>query len=82
MLWTILIGALVGFLASKISGNDAEMGWIANIIVGILGGLLGGFLASFLGVQNNTLLMQIIFGIIGSVILLAIYNAVTGRKRL
>ena len=38
----ILMGALAGWLASKITGNDASMGWIANIIVGIIGAVIGG----------------------------------------
>ena len=36
-------------LASKITGNDASMGWIANIIVGIIGAVIGGFVMSLIG---------------------------------
>lgn len=45
----ILMGALAGWLASKITGNDASMGWIANIIVGIIGAVIGGFVMSLIG---------------------------------
>ena len=38
-----------GWLASKITGNDASMGWIANIIVGIIGAVIGGFVMSLIG---------------------------------
>lgn len=40
------MGALAGWLASKITGNDASMGWIANIIVGIG---TGGFVMTLIG---------------------------------
>ena len=82
MIWAIIIGALVGFIASKISGNDAEMGWLANIIVGILGGFVGSWLFGVLGFNTTGgTLYQILMGVVGAVILLAIYNAVT-KKRL
>ena len=45
----ILMGALAGWLASKITGNDASIGWIANIIVGIIGAVIGGFVMSLIG---------------------------------
>ena len=45
----IIMGALAGWLASKITGNDASMGWIANIIVGIIGAVIGGFVMTLIG---------------------------------
>jgi uncharacterized membrane protein YeaQ/YmgE (transglycosylase-associated protein family) len=40
----IIIGALAGWIASKIMGTDAQEGEMANIVIGIAGALLGGFL--------------------------------------
>jgi uncharacterized membrane protein YeaQ/YmgE (transglycosylase-associated protein family) len=40
----LIFGGLVGWIASKIMGTDAEQGVLLNIIVGIVGALLGGFL--------------------------------------
>lgn len=81
MIWSIIIGAIVGFLASKISGNDAQMGWLANIIVGIIGGAVGAFIFDKLG-WNTTgnILYQILMGIVGACIVLAIYNAITKKR--
>lgn len=45
----ILMGALAGWLASKITGNDASMGWVSNIIVGIIGAVIGGFVMTLIG---------------------------------
>ena len=41
ILW-IVLGALAGWIASKIVGTDAEQGAVGNIVVGILGAFLGG----------------------------------------
>jgi uncharacterized membrane protein YeaQ/YmgE (transglycosylase-associated protein family) len=41
--WLIL-GGVVGWIASKIMGTDAEQGIPLNIIVGVVGAVLGGFL--------------------------------------
>ena len=43
ILW-IVIGALAGWLGSKIMGTDDKMGGIANVVVGIVGAMVGGFI--------------------------------------
>ena len=43
LIW-ILLGALAGWIASMIMGRNAQMGALANIVVGIVGALIGGFL--------------------------------------
>ena len=84
ILW-ILSGALAGWIASKIMGTDAQQGWLGNIIVGILGALVGGWLVSMLlpgsvpaGGFN---LGGLIVAILGAVVVLFIYNLITGRSR-
>jgi uncharacterized membrane protein YeaQ/YmgE (transglycosylase-associated protein family) len=47
IIW-ILFGALAGWIASMIMGRDAQMGALANIIVGIIGAVVGGFLMNLL----------------------------------
>ena len=81
VLW-ILFGALAGWIASKIMKTDAQMGAMANIVVGIIGAFLGGFLFQMLtgtpvGGFN---IMSLIVAIIGAVILLAIVKAFTSRR--
>jgi uncharacterized membrane protein YeaQ/YmgE (transglycosylase-associated protein family) len=53
ILW-IIFGAIAGWLASIIMGKNAEMGAIANIVVGVLGALIGGYLMSLLGGEGIT----------------------------
>ena len=45
IIW-ILVGALVGWIASLIMKTDAQQGTILNIVIGILGAFLGGYLIS------------------------------------
>jgi uncharacterized membrane protein YeaQ/YmgE (transglycosylase-associated protein family) len=86
--WIILIivGALIGWIASKIMATDAQQGALANIGVGIVGALLGRWLfADVLGIGGaaaaGTLsLGGIIWGIVGAVILIAILKALKVLK--
>ncbi len=51
MSWIIslIIGGIVGWLASIVMKTDAQMGWIANIVVGVTGSMLGYWIAGLLG---------------------------------
>ncbi len=77
----IIIGALAGWIASLITGNDKEMGAWSNIIIGILGGFIGGIIMNLLGGYGITgfNLWSLIVAIIGSVVLLLIVNAFKRR---
>jgi uncharacterized membrane protein YeaQ/YmgE (transglycosylase-associated protein family) len=77
----IIFGALVGWLASIIAGTNNQQGALANIVVGIIGAFLGGFLMSLVG-QNGVTgfnLYSVLVAILGAVVLLMIYRAVTGN---
>lgn len=77
----IIIGGLAGWIASKITKNDASMGAIANIIAGIVGGLVGGFVFNSIGGAGVTgfNIWSLFVAIVGAVIILAIYNLIRGR---
>ncbi len=68
----IIFGALAGWIASMVMGNNQQMGAIANIMVGIIGAFLGGWLMSFFGGQGVTgfNLPSLIVAIVGAVVLL------------
>lgn len=78
----IIIGALAGWIASKITGNDKQMGAGKNIIVGIVGGFIGGLIMNLVGGYGITgfNLWSLLVAILGSVILLWIVNAFQRRK--
>ena len=50
----IVFGALAGWIASMIMGNNDEQGAVGNIVVGILGAFAGGFIVSLLGGEGIT----------------------------
>lgn len=72
----IIFGALAGWIASIITGNNAKMGAFANIAVGIIGAFIGGFLISFFGGRGITgfNLRSLVVAVVGSVILLWIVS--------
>ena len=51
---TLIIGGVIGWLASILMKTNAQMGILANVIVGIIGSFLGVFVANALGVQAHT----------------------------
>ena len=68
-------GALAGWVASMISGDNARQGWLGNIIVGIIGAFIGGLIFSWFQGGTFTLSWSIgsfIAAVIGSLILLFI----------
>lgn len=78
LIW-IVAGGLIGWVASKIMGTDAQQGIFLNIIVGIVGAVLGGWLISpLVGVptinQDVFSVGAIAVSLIGAVILLAIVS--------
>ena len=82
IIW-LLIGALVGWLASIVMRTDAQQGPLLNIVVGIIGALIGGFLLGGPTINSSALnLTAILVSFVGAVILLAIVNLATlGRVR-
>ena len=77
----IILGLIAGFIGSKIVERQGQGFWL-NIALGIIGALVGGFLFSFFGAEGVTGLniWSMIVAIIGSVVVLMIYNAATGRR--
>ncbi|HSD73668.1 MAG TPA: GlsB/YeaQ/YmgE family stress response membrane protein [Steroidobacteraceae bacterium] len=80
IIW-LVIGGLVGWLASVVMKTDAQQGIVLNIIVGIVGALLGGWLLSPLfGTatinQGDFTLSGLLVSFLGAVILLAVVNLI------
>jgi uncharacterized membrane protein YeaQ/YmgE (transglycosylase-associated protein family) len=80
IIW-IVVGGLLGWVASMIMRTDAQQGMFLNIVVGIVGALLGGWLlAPLFGTgtinQNDFSLSSLLVSLLGAVVLLAIVNLV------
>jgi len=85
VIW-LIVGGIVGWLASLIMRTDAQQGILLNIVVGIVGALLAGWLISPLvgvpTINQGISIASIIVSLIGAVILLAIVNLFRrGRPR-
>lgn len=85
IIW-LVVGGVVGWLASIIMKRDGQQGILMNIIVGIIGALLAGWLISPLvgvGTINDGLSIgSFLVSLLGAVVLLAIVNLFTrGRAR-
>jgi uncharacterized membrane protein YeaQ/YmgE (transglycosylase-associated protein family) len=78
ILW-LIVGGLIGWIASIMMGTNAQQGILLNIVVGIIGAFLAGLLLTPLfGIgtinQNNFSLPALFMSLLGAVILLAIVN--------
>ena len=78
IIW-LVIGGLIGWVASMIMKTDAQQGVFLNIVVGIVGAMLGGWLlAPLLGTgtinSNDFSIAGLAVSLLGAVILLAIVN--------
>ncbi|MFN8441865.1 MAG: GlsB/YeaQ/YmgE family stress response membrane protein [Caldilineaceae bacterium] len=78
LIW-IILGGILGWLASLIMNTDASQGTLLNIIVGIVGAFVAGLvLTPLFGVgtinQNNFSIPALIVSLLGAVILLGIVN--------
>lgn len=81
IIWLIL-GGIVGWLASMVMRTDAQQGTILNIVVGIVGAFISGLIFNHDMNNNDFSLISLIEAFIGAVILLAIVNLVRrGRVR-
>jgi uncharacterized membrane protein YeaQ/YmgE (transglycosylase-associated protein family) len=80
IIW-LVVGGLIGWVASMIMRTDGQQGIILNVVVGIIGAALGGWLISpLVGVgtinQGSFSIGALVVSLIGAVVLLAIVNLV------
>ncbi|GLT01736.1 transglycosylase [Sphingobium jiangsuense] len=76
ILW-LIIGGVIGWLASIIMRTDAQQGILMNIIVGIVGAFIGGMIFSGGSINNAGLsLTSFLVSLVGAIILLAIVNLI------
>lgn len=76
ILW-LVIGGVIGWLASLIMRTDAQQGIFLNIVVGIVGAFIGGILFARGDINDGTLsLGSLVVSLIGAIVLLGIVNLV------
>ena len=74
IIW-LIIGGVIGWLASIIMRTDAQQGIFLNIVVGIVGAFIGGLVFSGGSINNAPLtIYSFLVSLLGAVVLLAIVN--------
>jgi uncharacterized membrane protein YeaQ/YmgE (transglycosylase-associated protein family) len=81
----IVLGLLAGLIAKRVMPGGESIGIILTTLLGIVGALLGGFLATALGfgdpIDEFFDISTWIAAIVGALIILFAWNALSGRKR-
>ena len=70
----LIVGGIVGWLASMVMRTDAQQGILLNIVVGIVGAFIGGLIFSGGSINADITVTSFIVSLIGAIILLAIVN--------
>ena len=84
IIWMIVLGLIVGWIARFILPGRQKMGWIATAVLGIVGGWVGGTLGSLVFAPHQFTLTPPVKhsfwgALVGAMILLWIYNLVRTR---
>ena len=72
----LIVGGVVGWLASLIMRTDAQQGILLNIVVGIVGAFIAGLLFGGGSINQGITLESVLWSLLGAVILLAIVNLI------
>ena len=79
MIWSLIVGAIIGVIAGALTKKGGSMGWIANILAGLVGSFVG---QSLLGTWGPSLAgMALIPSIIGAVIVVLIVSFVLAKVK-
>ena len=76
ILW-LVVGGIVGWLASLVMRTDAQQGVILNVVVGIVGAFIAGLVFNGGTINNGPLtLYSFLISLVGAIVLLAIVNLI------
>ena len=79
IIW-LIVGGIIGWIASMVMKTDGQQGIFLNIIVGIIGAFLGGWIGGMLGLgggdinDGNFSIGGLLMSLVGAIVLLAIVN--------
>jgi len=77
---TLIIGGIIGWLASIVMKTNDQMGIVANVIIGVVGSLLGYWIAGLAGIESDGVLRWVI-GVAGAALLIFILGKTRFLKR-
>ena len=80
---TLLIGAIAGWIAEKLTGSDH--GLLTNIVIGISGAFVGGWLANAMNLRLGEVFQgwfwgNLLVSVVGAVLLITVYRLIKGRR--
>lgn len=79
MIWSLIVGGLIGFVAGMITKKGGSMGIIANIVAGLVGAPVG---EELLGSWGPSLAgMHIVPSVIGAVIVVSVVSILFGKSK-
>jgi uncharacterized membrane protein YeaQ/YmgE (transglycosylase-associated protein family) len=78
---SLIVGGIVGWLASKVMKTDAQMGVVANVLVGVVGSMLGFWLAGLLGFAAYGMFARLIVSVAGAALLIFILQKLGFLKK-
>jgi uncharacterized membrane protein YeaQ/YmgE (transglycosylase-associated protein family) len=79
IIWTLLIGLVVGLIARAVMPGEQKLGWIMTAVLGVAGSFLASFVGKALGYSDGSPAGWIT-SIIGAVILLIVYGMVQKKS--
>ncbi|HMJ05809.1 MAG TPA: GlsB/YeaQ/YmgE family stress response membrane protein [Chthoniobacterales bacterium] len=80
LLWTIIIGAVIGVVAKLLMPGRDPGGCIITILLGIAGSFLAGYLGRVMGWYQEGQPAGFIFSVVGAMVLLLIYRIIFGKR--
>ncbi|CAN5379222.1 GlsB/YeaQ/YmgE family stress response membrane protein [soil metagenome] len=80
IIWTIVIGFVVGLIARAIKPGKDAAGFIVTIVIGIVGSFVAAFLGRALGIYQEGEPAGFIASVIGAIIVLVIWGMVSSKK--
>jgi len=81
ILWTILVGFVVGILAKLLHPGRENMGIIVTTLLGIAGSLIATFLGRLVGFYKEGEAAGFLMAIVGAIVLLVVYGMVRGKAK-
>ena len=81
ILWTILVGLLVGIIAKLLHPGRENMGLIATTLLGIAGSLGATFLGRLVGFYKEGEAAGFLMGLVGAIVLLVVVGMVRGKAK-
>ena len=79
----VVVGAIIGLVARLVMPGKQNIGMIMTVVLGALGGLIGSWVAGSFGYHNangGIAWIPFLIGVVAAVVLIAIYESLTGRR--